>query len=494
MFLWAEDGNIFLNQAQMLRLKSIWTPYAGYMILFPRIISIISIYFDLLYRPTVLLIGWGMTYLLMIYSIARTGLLLGLSLGIVTIIICLVVLQPSSNEVFFNITNAQWLLGLSLFLLVIVENNNRKSLTLNSIAITPLVFTGPYSIILSIVIIFSLYINRDWGKRKTTYIIVLSGAIIQASILICSPRMKGAGMCTDIWEWVVAFEQMIFFSANTLFHFVISILYWSLYTWTAVRSIRSKEGVIAFLLLISSVLIIASSLYSSKLSPHLIVPLGHGNRYTWIPFSLIIISGIIFSMKNRSALSLILILSCILCATAFSKIAYNNLQFNSFAKFSEVKEIDIPINPQWPKYPTTWFIQAAPTGRIKNQPPMNVVFQTTTVDFLNLTIQDNEEGLGFNSLGPGSAIELKETVDCKESSDIGLELEMSRNVEGWIKIYISKSKSFIEFNSLRRWYPKGRIQAQFAFRNHPTGNYIRLEPIDTSGSGEINAMRVYCLN
>lgn len=37
--LWAEDGTVFINQARELGVSSLWTTYAGYFHIYPRLVA-----------------------------------------------------------------------------------------------------------------------------------------------------------------------------------------------------------------------------------------------------------------------------------------------------------------------------------------------------------------------------------------------------------------------------------------------------------------------
>lgn len=99
-YLWADDGNIFLTEAQYLGASSIFKPYGGYLHLYPRLIAYLSTSVDLVNRPIILLLGWLFAYFLMVYLFALSAKKCGLQWFSTTALIFLVTLQPNDGEIF----------------------------------------------------------------------------------------------------------------------------------------------------------------------------------------------------------------------------------------------------------------------------------------------------------------------------------------------------------------------------------------------------------
>src|SRR5262249_29042217 len=117
-YLWAEDGPVFISQAQA-GIKSLWQPYGGYLLTYSRMSALVANWFSLPNRPAVLMSAWLLTYVSLVITIAVQGRALGLTYVQLMSAIALVSLQPAYGEVFFNITNSQWMLGAMLPLFVL---------------------------------------------------------------------------------------------------------------------------------------------------------------------------------------------------------------------------------------------------------------------------------------------------------------------------------------------------------------------------------------
>ena len=85
-------------------------------------------------------------------------------------------------------------------------------------------------------------------------------------------------------------------------------------------------------------------------------------------------------------------------------------------------------------------------------------------------------------------------ISCPGSSDVGVEIDMVRSKDGWMKLFWDSSKNFTEANSIRRFYPAGEVKAQFAFPNVRDGPYVRLDPLEDQDEAQIRKIVIYCLS
>ena len=158
-YLWAEDGNIFINQALSLRLDSILNPYAGYIHLYPRLVSLFVVQFDLSFLPTVFFLAWISAVLFSSFVVFQWLYKQTKSMMTSMIIPLLILLQPHSGETFFNITNAQWFLPLALIVLLI-DKDYQVSYK-NFFVLIILGLTGPFSILVLPVLFLNIVLKKD---------------------------------------------------------------------------------------------------------------------------------------------------------------------------------------------------------------------------------------------------------------------------------------------------------------------------------------------
>ena len=500
-YLWAEDGNVFLNQAQATGIWAILDPYAGYLHFYPRIVAEFSQLFDLFYRPTVLLAGWFLAYFILVHALASIVLKQGGSIFSMVAIIGLSSLQPNYGEVFFNITNSQWLLGAALIIYVLDDlMETLRAKIIKGALLFPLTLTGPFSIILTPILTINIFAKKDFYIRKYIYLPVFLGALIQATVFFYSDRASSGEINKDPWEWILAFLKMFFFGANNVYTLFAALLIWLLIAYLVYATARNNKHQAAFfslplLFLLASDLIILAGLFSHKENPGAIVSLGSGNRYSWIPYVLIFTSVIMLAQGRKIVGTIVIILSTFICFKGFHGvhgIHSPSLQFEAFAKYSQSQDVVIPIHPQWPTFPG-WHINGRPNARVKNPGGGALKINLNAVSWTNLVANFVDGQLEVNSTNNDPILTFKHRLLCPRSSHAALEIHLMREKEGWLQLFWSEEGQFNEDKSLRRWYPSGKVIAQFAFPISSTGTYLRFDPQENIGFSSIQKTEMHCL-
>ena len=491
-YLWAEDGKIFLNQSLELGFWAIFEPYAGYLHFYPRLVTEFSRLFDFLYRPTVLFLGWGLAYLVMIHSLeslfrSPNRRLLAFPL------IALAVFQPHYGEVFFNITNAHWLLGTALFIYVL--NNSLSESITKYLVLFILSLTGPFSIILLLIYLIKLTIEKSWRSQLPTLSIVSIGASIQLITLLKSNRITTGTINNNPWDWIVAFLKLSFFGANSIWTIAAAFAIWlCIYYLLSEHFFRKNLNSniqTSVLLLLSALLLIAAGLYTCKHDPGAIVFLGGGNRYTWIPYVFIVVAAVLLSEGRKKITVALFILFGFICYANFHRVSSPNLQFESFAKFGKVQSVYIPISPQWPEFPG-WHIALKPQDNSMVAPTMEIKLTGENVLLSNLKPTTSNGHLNLSAIGPSPYLVLGEKILC-DGNHVGVNIYLTRKNEGWMRLFWSETQEFDESQALRRWYPSGSIKAQFAFPMMKDGLFLRLDPLENTGDVSIEKIDVFCL-
>ena len=192
---YAEDGTIFFQQAENLGLKSLITPYAGYFHTTLRVLALIPslLKINLQYIPAVYsFFSFMITYFIGV-QLLKSAYYLNLKNKVLFATIMLFV--PIGAEMFMNITNCIWILSLYLinFLLFAhqhYEKEQNKWLVLSALLIISL--TGPYSLLLSPVVVFVIYDERKSLKTKQLlpYLIILFGGSVQLLSILVKGSIK----------------------------------------------------------------------------------------------------------------------------------------------------------------------------------------------------------------------------------------------------------------------------------------------------------------
>ena len=352
--LWAEDGPIFLNQAHELGLSSIWAPYAGYLHLYPRVIAFVSSTFDMQHTPIIFFGGWIIAYISMVYIICTKVEALDLINIKPTITALLLVAHPHSGEVFFTLTNAQWFTGAALAIYILIPTTNPPSL-LGYVAILVTSLTGPFSLLLVPVILIQIKLYKDWSQRKKIYSIIIIAALIQTVFIFLSNRINHSGIDTNMVHWLKAAYTFFIFGKKPLIPQLASFIFWCITFYALAthlfkkinRDYESLELIAAMLMLTAGIFLMAGLITTR---PEIVSPLGDGARYFFIPYVLIILASLIITAAQKKTINLIYATLSIISISAFSLAKPINLQFQSFAAFSKVKnDVLTPIRPeaQW---------------------------------------------------------------------------------------------------------------------------------------------------
>ena len=172
------------------------------------------------------------------------------------------------------------------------------------------------------------------------------------------------------------------------------------------------------------------------------------------------------------------------------------LQFESYARLSEIKPVIIPINPVWTMYPG-WHIAARPSTATQSEADIDTNFPASILrkDLSSTSISTVENKKILVKFESGTEHAVLDIGDqCRNHLSVGLEIDLQRDNDGFVTLRWSDSEGFPEQNSLKRWYPKGAITAQFAFQRGHQSRFLQITPIDSQGTSIINSLRIYCLN
>jgi hypothetical protein len=183
---WAEDGVVFFQGAQELGFDSLFVPYAGYFHLIPRLVAYLATFFPIVSAPIIYLyssyfillgIGWG--YL----QLASTDLTRFFLIGSI-------VLVPIQGEVFLNLTNLQWLIAPFILAYFFIDAPSRLVFRfLLTMGLFCVCLTGPFSIFFAPFVAVFLLIQKITVYRFINFLILCSGALVQAIALLNSPRL-----------------------------------------------------------------------------------------------------------------------------------------------------------------------------------------------------------------------------------------------------------------------------------------------------------------
>jgi hypothetical protein len=475
--LWAEDGNIFLNQAGEFGVRSLWTSYAGYLHLYSRLFALSAYRLDLIYVPWIFAFGYVLAFSYSMYVVGRS--LLTRRLGLWTVLLCALAIgcQPHTGELFLTITNAQWFLAVALSVIILLPSRN--ALAAEPIVVLALSLTGPFCVLLVPAMLIHVAVNRDFRARWATYAALMCGAAVQLWFVLASGRGSGTGINLEWRQWArVAFDTATF-GGNNWPVIAASLLFWVAF-FAGVYAVARRQGRAA-LVLPGTLLAAAGFLYlggvwAFKDAPGGLNPVLANARYFLGPYSLLFIAATLIWSQVPRLLWLGMACLATICVIQFRTIARQDLQFESYAAFAgQVSNLIIPLPPANAEFPG-WHIDADLLVPVR--PSREVVRY------------ESDEALATLLVSQGQEIRMDTRGQCHAATHAGLEIEMTRPNAGWTKLSWGTGDPH---SSLPRFYPQGRVTAQYAFPRATSAEDVRLEPGAPLEQTTIHAVRLYCL-
>lgn len=297
MFLWAEDATLFLRQGIDLGATALATPYAGYIHLVPRLAAWGATLLPASLYPAALVSGWWLAYLVTGFLLIRWAKEMNLPAGWGVVAVVAVVLQPHGGEVFFSATNAQWWLGLYLFVYFIWLDQRLVGSVwlrvLDCVSIVLVTLSGPF-----VFLVWPVIALRRWteGRRYVwswLHAWVLLAGLLQLALFLSGDRVhRHEGAVFHLDQWAIAFVRLLAFCADGPVQMSLAVAFLLVCTWVVWRDRRAVDrletqdalivvGCIGYLLL--------AGIWAHKFDPMQTVPLGTGSRYTWIPYALFLL-------------------------------------------------------------------------------------------------------------------------------------------------------------------------------------------------------------
>ena len=171
---WAEDGSVFFTQAASLGTKALVLPHAGYQHLLQRIVAQLTAPLPLVWMPTLFVAATVVIW---------SGVVLALFSPRVgarwpTAMVAALVLLPSDNELWFNLTNVQWTTALLIPLWLVAKDAKSWRGRGVEVGVALLVgLTGVFSIAAAPLFVVRALIRRTMAAGVVAVAWVLTGSL-----------------------------------------------------------------------------------------------------------------------------------------------------------------------------------------------------------------------------------------------------------------------------------------------------------------------------
>lgn len=197
---WAEDGHIWFAQAYNSGwLKSLVTPYGGYLVITPRLVAGFVLLFPIHLAPLLMNL-WGLAFQVLPISFLLSSRPATLaSLHTRALWAAIYILLPNTPEVHINLTNSQWHLALLACLIVLSEPpSTHIGRACDTVLLTVSGLTGPFCVLL-LCLGLVLYRRKPYPWRRIQLLILFVASLIQILVIVYAPAMErahvlGAGM------------------------------------------------------------------------------------------------------------------------------------------------------------------------------------------------------------------------------------------------------------------------------------------------------------
>lgn len=199
--LWAEDGAVFFVQSYLNGSSAILQPYAGYFHLYPRLIAQLSAALPLHLIPGAYVAGNVLAQLVVGWMCLSPRLTLNRWLKVA--MGAAVSVAPAQNEVFNKLVNSQWILALTLLLVLAYREPTTPGEWLCDAGVALVAgLTGPFSLIFAPLFLLRIVTRRADGYGRTVAAIGLGCAVVQL-LNISNPSTAGG------FHWTWAYLRVV---------------------------------------------------------------------------------------------------------------------------------------------------------------------------------------------------------------------------------------------------------------------------------------------
>lgn len=484
--LWAEDAPVFMGRAAAdSGLAMLFEPYAGYLHLYPRLVAWIGNLVPLAERPGIYFAGWLLVYVFVSYVVAKAARIQGMGWYAIGALLIAIACQPHNGEALFNITNAQWILGVALIFVVMTDLPPLPVHPLaGGVLLLVMALTGPFSIFLVPVMALKAAGLKDFAQRKTVYVPVALGAAVQLFFILRSGRATQFDGVAPLDHFLFTIAQVLCFGATTMIGYVAVAVFWCVLL-IGLRQVEHLRRRPLLFLLAAVGLLYLGELYSVRISPLSSVAFSVGTRFTWIPYTTLFFVAFAVTHGRRVLRWLLVFALAGICVPLWQPMGNHDYGFRSLAKLSAWRAVDIPINPGF------FTVHGKPEKSVSEEQMPFAIFpyRTSWVSTMS-SIGDME----FVADTREPTIMFSAPAQCKKATDLVVALDITRNVEGPVQLFWNSVYFFSEKRSTRQWYKAGRVQIELGFPVKSETTYLRFDPMDGAGTVKIHDIKVYCLS
>lgn len=368
---WAEDGKIWYADAYNHGFSVLFEPYGGYLVVIYRLVAMLSLLLPLHLAPAffnVIGLAFQLVPIILLCSPRLKAIIPSRVFGVALSL--LYISLPNTAEVFANLTNIQWHLGLAAFLVLIASPAKSRAWRLfDYMVLIATGLSGPLVIVLLPIIGWLWWKKRSSYHRRRFVIVGVLACIQMMSIFFLSHADRLAAGTKGSLLYLIQMITGQIFTGGLLGQANVTLTYGHLQFLLPVFVIGMVMVIYVFikgpqwlrLLQGYAVLIIAAMLASLKPVPDFdpwqgLTNPGGGQRYWYIPIMVWIGTLLWLAFNAQIFMRTIAIIgtaSLLLVGvpTDWHILPRPYHDFRAFAMQFKNKQpgtaMDIPINPGW---------------------------------------------------------------------------------------------------------------------------------------------------
>lgn len=485
--LWAEDGHVFITGAFEDGWAALASPYAGYLHLYPRGISLMATRLGEDFLAPIMAVGWFVAYfaasIVCVYRLRAANVALPVALTYPVFL----GLMPTTSETLFTVTNAQWYLAIGLVACTLLPPKNFDRWPYLVFALIASL-TGPFCIILLPLAILQAVLLKKIACRQFMLLIILFSSLIQLSFFVGSGRLS-APSSHELGAWLQGIYSFATFGSRYELAIGASCLFWlGLFTSVMVGARNkgwfSKQILIALTLIAAASLFMAAGFYAMRDQPQIASPLGFGARYFIIPYGVLLMALFVIGIYARLLMCLAVTSFFVVCVVDYKKFDRPDLGYERYLQFSHFRQkVFVPINPQFENFRGGFYLKRNSSYLIGSRPQSIEPSQV---------MSGNEVSGEF--LIKSYTVPAK-IVQCHgDKQFLGVELGLDSESPANITAYWEPTVDEGEQGRLTLAVYSGEKIAQFALRSAVDTDKNLIIIFKVKGSAELKTIDFYCVD
>lgn len=332
---WAEDAAVFYIEAEVDASRSIAMPYAGYLHLYPRLVAYAGRFFPVVHVPAVYAAGaFAMCWMAVLSALVATSdrppwVTAAFAVALLTV--------PFASEVWFVLTNAQWI-GATVLLLIISSPApaSLRTRILVAAGVVLVSLTGPFALILLPCALMRAYLSSDGWSTALVAIVAAAGLVCVLTLATFPREPTGLSIAERLSSLALGRPKL----------FAMVCMATATLAGGALLGYLRKDRLL-LLCGLSGLLFLAAAAIAAP-APLVAALPQVGGRYAFVPWVATVWTLILLTSYGYRVCGAILVMSAVLCAANITLPPRSSHDWVATARCLEMRPIcPATVNPGW---------------------------------------------------------------------------------------------------------------------------------------------------